>query len=203
MWYGVSSIFAKFLSYMLTPYLTLKFKGTPEYGQYSLVYAAISFINVGVLFGLDYAFFRFISRKDLQKDLYSTLLISMVSSTTLITILLIVFRMPLAQYIDVANHPEYITLSALLIALDALSALPFARLRHEGRPRKFALIRLSGILVNITLTFFFLSLCPRLLKTHPNTIIALIYQPRFGFVGYALLANVLQNAFQLVLLYPL
>jgi O-antigen/teichoic acid export membrane protein len=203
MWYGVSSIFAKFLSYMLTPYLTLKFKGTPEYGQYSLVYAAISFINVGVLFGLDYAFFRFISRKDLQKDLYSTLLISMFSSTTLITILLIVFRMPLAQYIDVANHPEYITLSALLIALDALSALPFARLRHEGRPRKFALIRLSGILVNIALTFFFLSLCPRLLKTHPNSIIALIYQPRFGFVGYALLANVLQNAFQLVLLYPL
>jgi O-antigen/teichoic acid export membrane protein len=203
MWYGVSSIFAKFLSYMLTPYLTLKFKGTPEYGQYSLVYAAISFINVGVLFGLDYAFFRFISRKDLQKDLYSTLLISMFSSTTLITILLIVFRMPLAQYIDVANHPEYITLSALLIALDALSALPFARLRHEGRPRKFALIRLSGILVNIALTFFFLSVCPRLLKTHPNSIIALIYQPRFGFVGYALLANVLQNAFQLVLLYPL
>jgi O-antigen/teichoic acid export membrane protein len=203
MWYGVSSIFAKFLSYMLTPYLTLKFKGTPEYGQYSLVYAAISFINVGVLFGLDYAYFRFISRKDLQKDLYSTLLISMFSSTTLITILLIVFRMPLAQYIDVANHPEYITLSALLIALDALSALPFARLRHEGRPRKFALIRLSGILVNIALTFFFLSLCPRLLRTHPNSIIALIYQPRFGFVGYALLANVLQNAFQLLLLYPL
>jgi O-antigen/teichoic acid export membrane protein len=202
-WYGASSIFARFLQYMLTPYLTLKFKGTPEYGEMSLVYAAISFVNIGVLFGLDYAFFRFIQRKENEKDLYPTLLISMLSSTTLITFLIISFRIPFARVIDVANHPEYITLSALIIAFDALSALPFARLRHEGRPRKFALIRVSGILVNIALTFFFLSVCPPLLKSHPNSIIAFIYQPRFGFVGYVLLANVIQNFFQLLLLSPL
>lgn len=202
-WYGASSIFARFLQYMLTPYLTHKFKGTPEYGEMSLVYAAISFVNIGVLFGLDYAFFRFIQRKENQKSLYPTLLISMVSSTTLITILIVALRVPFARLIDVANHPEYITLSALIIAFDALSALPFARLRHEGRPRKFALIRVSGIVVNIAFTFFFLSACPPLLKSHPNSVIAFIYQPKFGFVGYVLLANVLQNAFQLVLLSPL
>ena len=201
-WYGASSIFAKFLNYMLTPYLTHKFKGTPEYGQMSLVYAAISFVNIGVLFGLDYAYFRFIQRKETQKDLYPTLLLSLISSTTLITVLIILFRVPIAQYIDVVNHPEYIILSALLIGFDALSALPFAKLRHEGRPRKFAFIRVSGILVNIALTFFFLSVCPPLLKAHPNSIIAFIYQPRFGFVGYVLLANVLQNLFQLALLSP-
>src|ERR1700742_890495 len=166
-WYGASSIFAKFLNYMLTPYLTHKFKGTPEYGQMALVYAAISFVNIGVLFGLDYAYFRYIQRKELQKYLYSTLLISMLSSTTLITLLIIALRVPFAQMIDVQNHPSYIVLSAFLIAFDALSALPFARLRHEGRPRKFALIRVTGILINIALTFFFLSVCPSLLKTHP------------------------------------
>lgn len=202
-WYGASSIFARFLQYLLTPYLTLKFKGTPEYGEMSLVYAAISFVNIGALFGLDYAFFRFIQRKENQKDLYSTLLISMLSSTTLITFLIIYFRVPAAHLIDVANHPEYITLSAFIIGFDALSALPFARLRHEQRPRKFAMIRVSGILLNIALTFFFLSVCPPLLKAHPNSIIAFIYQPRFGFVGYVLLANVLQNLFQLLLLSPL
>ena len=202
-WYGASSIFAKFLNYMLTPYLTHKFKGTPEYGQMALVYAAISFVNIGVLFGLDYAYFRYIQRKEMQKYLYPTLLISMFSSTTLLTLLIIALRVPFARMIDVQNHPSYIVLSALLIAFDALSALPFARLRHEGRPRKFALIRVSGILINIALTFFFLSVCPSLLKTHPNSIIALIYQPKFGFVGYVLLANVIQNFFQLVLLSPL
>jgi O-antigen/teichoic acid export membrane protein len=202
-WYGASSIFAKFLNYMLTPYLALKFKGTPEYGEMSLVYATISFVNIGVLFGLDYAYFRFIQRKELKDDLYPTLLISLLSTTVLITTLIILLRLPIADFIDVAKHPHYITLSALLIAFDALSALPFARLRHEGKPRKFAAIRVSGIVLNIALTFFFLSICPKLLKTHPNSIIALIYQPKWGFVSYVLLANVIQNFFQLVLLSPL
>ncbi len=202
-WYGASSILAKFLNYMLTPYLALKFRGTPEYGEMSLVYATISFVNIGVLFGLDYAYFRYIQRKEVQNDLYPTLLISLLTSTILITTLIIILRVPLADYIDVAKHPHYITLSAFLIAFDALSALPFARLRHEGRPRRFALIRVSGILLNIALTYFFLSVCPSLLKTHPNSIIGLIYQPKLGFVTYVLLANVLQNFFQLILLSPL
>ncbi|HLZ85934.1 MAG TPA: oligosaccharide flippase family protein [Puia sp.] len=201
-WYGVSSIVAKFIVQLLTPYLTAKFRGTPEFGQMSLVYAAISFINIGVLFGLDYAYFRYINKKETSGDLYSTLLLSLVSSTMLITTATILFRGPIATVLDVGGHPGYITLSALMIAFDALSALPFARLRHEGRPRKYALIRISGIILYVGLVFFFLSACPRLLKTHPNSIIALIYQPRYGYVGYVLLANVIQNIFQCVLLSP-
>lgn len=202
-WYGASSIFAKFLNYLLTPYLTWIFKGTPEYGEMSIVYAAISFVNIGVLFGLDYAYFRYIQKKETQKDLYSTLLISLIGSTALITTLIFLFRVPLAYALDIYDHPAYIVLSGLLIAFDALSALPFARLRNEGRPRKFAAIRISGILLNVALTYFFLSICPSLLKKHPNSIIGFIYRPDFGFVTYVLLANVLQNLFQLFLLSPL
>lgn len=204
-WYGVSSIVSKFLVQVLTPYLTAKFKGTPEFGQMALVYSAIPFISIAILFGLDYAYFRYISKKDLRGagDLYSTLLISLFASTIGITALIILFHVPIANALDVANHPGYITLSALVIALDALSALPFARLRIEGRPRKYAFIRISGIAVYIVLVFFFLSVCPSLLKTHPNSIIGFIYQPKFGPVGYILLANLIQNGVQLLLLSPL
>jgi len=202
-WYGASSIFAKFFVQLLTPYLTAEFRGSPDFGKMSLVYAATSFINIGALFGLDYAYFRYIVKKETPKNLYSTLLISLFTTTALITASIIFFRAPVAGALDVAAHPGYITLSALIIAFDALSALPFARLRHEGRPRKFAFIRISGIIVYVALVFFFLSVCPRLLKTHPNSIIAFIYQPRFGPVGYVFIANVIQNAFQLALLSPL
>jgi O-antigen/teichoic acid export membrane protein len=202
MWYGVSSIVAKFFVQLLTPYLTAKFKGTPEFGKMSLVYAAISFISIGVLLGLDYAYFRYISKKETQQGLYPTLLITLTSSATVFVTLLILFRVPLATWLDVGNHPAYITLGALLIGFDALSALPFARLRHEGRPRKYAMIKLSGIVVYVVFVFFFLSVCPSLLKAHPNSIVGFIYQPKFGGAGYVLLANVLQNVFQLVLLSP-
>jgi O-antigen/teichoic acid export membrane protein len=204
-WYGVSGIVSKFLVQVLTPYLTAKFRGTPEFGIMALVFSAVPFISIAMLFGLDYAYFRYVNKKDVRGagDLYSTLLISLFTSTTLITVVIIFFHVPIAGVLDVANHPGYITLSALVIAFDALSALPFARLRHEGRPRKYAFIRLSGIVVYILLVFFFLSACPLLLKTHPNSIIGLIYQPKFGFVGYILLANLIQNAIQLFMLSPL
>jgi O-antigen/teichoic acid export membrane protein len=202
-WYGASSIFAKFFVQLLTPYLTAEFRGSPDFGKMTLVYAAFSFINMGALFGLDYAYFRFIVKKDTPRTLYSTLLISLISTTTIITAAIISFRVPLAKALDVANHPGYITLGALMIAFDVLSALPFARLRHEGRPRKFAFIRISGIILYVGLVFFFLSVCPRLLRTHPNSVIAFIYLPAFGPVGYVLLANVIQNGFQLVMLSPL
>src|SRR6185437_15470372 len=103
------------------------------------------------------------------KDLYSTLLISMIATTTAITAALIIFRTPVSKVLDVATHPGYIILSALIIAGDCLSALPFARLRHEGRPRKFAFIRITSVIIYVSLIFFFLSVCPDLLRAHPNS----------------------------------
>jgi O-antigen/teichoic acid export membrane protein len=202
-WYGVSYSFAKFFVQLLTPYLTAEFRGSPDFGKISLVYAAFSFINMGAIFGLDYAYFRFIVRKETPRTLYSTLLISLMGTTAVIATAIILFRVPVAKALDVANHPSYITLATLMIAFDVLSALPFARLRQEGRPRKFAFIRISGVALYVGLVFFFLSVCPHLLKTHPNSIIAFIYLPAFGPVGYVLLANVIQNFYQLVMLSPL
>ncbi len=198
-WYGASSIFARFLYYLLTPYLTAKFSGGSNYGEMSLVYSLIPFLNVVVLFGFETAYFRFMQRKDVEKDVYDTLLGSLLISTFLITTLIIVFRQAIASYIHVEKHPEYITLCAWIIACDALSALPFARLRHENKPRKFAAIRVTGILLNIFFTYFFLTICPRLAKEHPDSSLLLLYNPRFG-VGYVLIANLIQSAFQVLAL---
>ena len=190
---------APFLYYLLTPYLTAKFAGGSGYGEMSLVYSLIPFLNVVVLFGFETAYFRFIQRKETEKDIYDTLLGSLLISTFLITFLILVFRQAIASFIHVEAHPEYITISACIIACDALSALPFARLRHENKPRKFAAIRVAGILLNIFFAYFFLSICPRLLKQHPDSSILLLYNPRFG-VGYVLIANLAMVA-QCVRLY--
>lgn len=198
-WYGVSSIFARFLFYLLTPYLTLKFKGSSGYGEMNIVYSLIPFLNILVLFGFETAYFRFIQRKELAKDVYNTLISSLLASTILITTGIILLRQPIANYIRVGNHPEYITLVAFIIAFDAMSALPFAKLRHEGRPRKFAMVRIAGIVLNILFTYFLLSVCPRLAKEHPNSSLLHFYDPGFA-VGYVLIANMLANLFQFFLL---
>ena len=200
-WYGVSSIFARFLNYLLTPYLTLKFSGTSQFGKMNLVYALIPFLNVLVLFALDTAYFRYVQRKESEQKLFDTLTYTIVTNTLLISGAMIIFRQTIANFIDLPDHPEYITFTSLIIGLEALSALPFAKLRHEGRPRKFAMIRVVGILINIALTYFFLSICPSLLKSHPNSVWLIIYTPGFA-VGYVLVANLCASLFQFLALVP-
>ena len=184
---------------MLTPYLTFAFRKTPDYGKMSLVYALIPFLYTLVLFGFETAYFRFIQKKEYEKDVYNTVSSSLIISTAIFTVLTVYFNHQIAAFIGIANHPEYITISAFIIAFDAISTLPFAKLRHDGRPRKFALIRVSGILLNIALTFFFLSVCPALYKKHPDSILLFIYSAGFG-VGYVLLANLIQSLFQVLAL---
>ena len=199
MWYGVSSIFARFLNYLLTPYLTLIFAGTPEYGKMSLVYALIPFLSVVVVYALDTTYFRYIQQKGTEGALYDTLLYTLFGNTVFFTGLIILFRHSIAAFIHLEEHAEYITFTACIIGLEALSALPFAKLRHENRPKQFAFIRVTGILLNIFFTYFFLSMCPRLAKTHPNSIWLLFYSPGFG-VGYVLLANLISSTFQFLAL---
>jgi O-antigen/teichoic acid export membrane protein len=199
-WYGASSIFARFLYYLLTPYLTLKFAGTVEYGKMSLIYALIPFLNTLILFAFETAYFRFIQRSEFRDDVYNTLTTSLLISTTAIVGLTIFFNTAIARFIGLDNHPEYVTLAGVIIGLDAVSALPFAKLRNENRPQKFAAIRISGILINMAAVYFFLTVCPHFIKNNPNSILHLVYYPGFG-VGYVLIANIAQSFFQLIALW--
>ena len=199
LWYGVSSIFARFLNYLLTPYLTGALTGA-HYGEMSLVYAAIPFLYTLFLYAMDTAFFRYMQKKEHAADVYGTASISIFISTILLTTLLILFNKEFALLIAIKEHPEYITLSAFIIAFDVLSALPFAKLRQEERPRKFAFIRVSGILINMGIIFFFLSVCPAIAKKNPNSVLLIFYKKDFG-VGYILVANVVQSFYQCVVMY--
>ncbi|RYF77445.1 MAG: hypothetical protein EON98_16400, partial [Chitinophagaceae bacterium] len=149
--------------------------------------------------GLETAYFRFSKSKEAEKDVYSTAMLSLIGSTAIFTALLLLFKQPVANLLGVSRHPEYITLAIFIIALDALTALSFAKLRHEGRPRKFAMVRIAGILINIGFTIFFLTICPKLAKENPNSFIGTMYDKNFG-VGYVLLANLLQAAFTILFL---
>lgn len=197
-WYGASSIAARFLNYLLTPYLTLTLSGV-AYGEMSLVYAAIPFLNIIFTYGLETAYFRYSKNKEQEAEVYNTSMVSLIVSTTLFTLLLILFNNPLATLIGIKEHPEYLTWSAFIIAFDTLTALAFAKLRYEGRPVKFASVRIAGILINIALTFFFLSVCPKIQKESPGSFIGTFYDPKIG-VGYVIIANLVQSVFTLLLL---
>jgi O-antigen/teichoic acid export membrane protein len=196
LWYGLSSIAARFIGYLQNPiitYLLADSKGQQAFGDFSVLFAGISLANILFTYGMETAYFRFAAQKEDQVRLFRTSFGSLLISTAVLSVLFILLRQPLARLVHQESHPEYITWAVLIIALDTLSAIPFARLRHEGRPKKYAAIRVSGILLNLLLTVGLLYFCQRYADHHPAAAFTKWYQSHskgglllLPFIGQAL-----------------
>ncbi len=197
MWYGVSTMAGRLINYLLTPFLTYQFS-TAQYGEMSLIYAIIPFMNVIFSYGMETAYFRF-TKDHPQDTVNNTAATSLLLTTLVLTGILILLADPIAAMLQLSEHPEYVWLAAGIIAIDALCIVPFAELRQQGRPIRFAFIKIGGILVNIFFVIFFLSIWPDWLSKHPNHFSASWYNPKAA-VLYVLMANLIQNFLVLLML---
>ena len=201
MWYGVSSIAARFINYLLTPFLTYSAAvGTANYGRMSLIYSAIPLLNVLFTYGFETAYFRFSAKEENKKTIYSTASLSLLFSTSVFTFLLWANQESFASIVGLADLPRIVQISIFIIAFDTLAAMPFARLRQEGRPVKYAVVRIGGILINILFTWFFIGYCPQAIANNPDSWVKAVYNPQTNAIVYVVLANLLQSVFTLLLL---
>ncbi|HAX95408.1 MAG TPA: polysaccharide biosynthesis protein [Prolixibacteraceae bacterium] len=196
--YGVSSIVGRFLNWWLVPYYTDLFL-PEEYGVVTNLYAYVAFLLVILTYGMETGYFRFASRSKDPDKVYSTSQVSLFVTTILFLFIAIVFRNQIAILIGYPDFPEYIWLLATIVAIDAFTSIPFARLRLDNRPLKFAFIKMVNIGLNIGFNLFFLSLCPWILRHYPENPVRYIYSPEIG-VGYVFIANLLASFSTLVLL---
>ena len=197
--YGLSSIVGRFLNYLLVPLYTYTFSAG-EYGVVSEFYAYAGFFAVLLIFGLETGYFRFRQRTEYATEaVYSSGLSFLMLINLLFVALVFYWQQPLAAVLRYPDHPEYLLWFASILALDAITALPFARLRAENKAWRFAGIRLTEIFVTIALNLFFLLLCPKLMALYPDSIIADIYDPHLG-VGYIFLSNLAASICKLLLL---
>ncbi|HVX48498.1 MAG TPA: oligosaccharide flippase family protein [Chitinophagaceae bacterium] len=204
LWYGVSSIAAKFINLLLTPYLTrAKYVKTTNYGQIGIIYSALTILKVIFTYGFETTYFRFSSKQEHKKNIYNTAFLSLLATTVLFTIILLMAHTAFGKAIGLEKYPDVVKLGILVVGLDSLNAIPFAKLRQENRPIKYAIVNVGGILVNIFFTWLFISVCPAYVHNHPQGLfnIFLIYgNPANNPVTYVMLANVLQSAFTILLL---
>jgi O-antigen/teichoic acid export membrane protein len=162
------------------------------------VYTIIPFLNVLYAYGMETAYFRFSQTHDKEK-LYSTLSLSLFFSSIIFTLLLFVFRAGIVEAADLNNHPDYVLWMIAIIAVDNFNTLPFAKLRQENRPKKYAFARIAGIVINLTVVIGFLGVLPSILKTDPNSWVGYFYNKDIG-LGYYLLGNLCGSVFTLLLL---
>jgi len=162
------------------------------------VYTLIPFLNVLFSYGMETAYFRFSQTHDKQK-LYNTLSVSLFCSTLLFSAVLLLFKDSIAGAADLTNHPQYLLWMIAIIAVDNLNTLPFARLRQENRPKRYAAARIAGIVINLSIVIFFLGIAPGIVQKNPDGWFSLFYNKDFG-LGYYLVGNLCGSLFTLLLL---
>lgn len=201
--YGLSSILGRLLNYLLVPLYTRVF--SPEqYGVVTEMYAYVSFLIIILTYGMETAFFRFSQNQSDKEKVYSTSLISILSSSAIFIIILSFFASPVANVIGYESKSNYIVWFAWIIGLDAISAIPFAKLREQKKAKTFAAYRLLNIFVNIFFNLFFIVYLPKAYTDSSNALHSLslsIYNPEMG-EGYVFVSNLIASAFTLLLLLP-
>lgn len=187
--YGLSSIIGRFLNYLLVPlYTDAITKASGGYGVITNIYAYTALLLVILTYGMETTFFRFANKSEEDpKKVYATILLSVGTISLLFVIFVFIFLSPISAAMGYADHPSYVWVMAMVVAIDAFQCIPFAYLRYQKRPIKFAALKLLFVVLNITLNLIFFLLLPALYKTHPD-VIGHIYDPSVG-AGYAFYIN--------------
>lgn len=198
--YGLPTIVGRLLNYLLVPLYTRLFL-PEEYGVVTELYAYVAFLMVLVTYGMETAFFRFSKKYSGDPKVFSTAAIALLCSSVFFFVAVYGGRVAIARWIGYADHPEYIVCFAAILALDAVSVIPFASLRDRHKPLRFALLKTLNIAANITFNLFFIVFCPYWLSIHPQSVLQAIYQPSIG-VGYIFLSNLLATSLTALFLLP-
>ena len=202
--YGIPSILGRILGYLLVPLYTRVFM--PEaYGVVNVFYSFVSFLKVILTYGMETAFFRFNEQEKEKEKVYSTGMVSLLLSSVAFLLLVSLFSGSIARWIDYPDHRNYVLWFAWILALDAIAAIPFAKLRAQNRAKRFAAINMANICINIGLNLFFIVLCPVILAHSNNSILTraihLVYRGDWG-IEYIFLSNLVASIVTLLLLLP-
>lgn len=188
--YGLSSIVGRFLSYLLVPLYTTVFVPA-EYGIVTELYAYMAFLNVVFTYGLETAYFRFATKHKDSKTYFDIAQSSILLTSIILGGTIFFSSSIIAQWLGYEEQTYIIQWLACILVIDAFVALPFARLRLEVKPKKFAFLKLTNIMVNIGLNLAFLLLIPWLETTYGLDLVPESMK-NLG-VGYVFLSNLIAN----------
>lgn len=198
LWYGVPTIASRFLGYATNILLFWLYKPSST-AAITQIYAVIPFLNIVFTYGLETSYFRFVQTTD-KKHLYNLFMSSIVLSTIFFTGILIWQSQEVANLINMPYHSDYVRWMAWILFFDTISVIPFAKLRQEGRPKRFAFIKVLNILTSVFLTVYFLGVCPKIAQHNPESIFLKFYNPSIN-IGYYIIANIVASILTLFLLF--
>lgn len=179
--YGLGSILPRFLSFLLVFVHTDAF--SPEdYGVITKVYSIVAVVNIVFIFGMETAYFRFASKPGADENrIFNLAQTVVIIISTFLSLGFILLANPLAEVLSVPGRSNLVIWLVLIMFIDAIASIPFARLRMQKKAKRFAVGKLLNIGILVGLNVYFL-------------VLSTTYIPDVSFV---FLANLAANAFYL------
>ncbi len=190
--YGFGSIVPRLLNYaLLTPYYTYKFE-VQEYGIITELYAYVAILLVILTYGMETGYFKFSTDSKKANNVFTTSAISLFFTSSIFVLVVYAFANQIAQLIEYSENREYIKWLAVIIGVDAFSAIFYARLRMQEKVVKFAIFKIIGVILNILLIISFLEVFPFISGISEKNWIKVLYNKEIG-VGYVFIANMISS----------
>ena len=195
--YGIATVLPRMLSFLLVRLYT-DYLPKEEYGEVSIIFSYLIFFNVVLTYGMETAFFRFYNQESNKKTVVSTAMISLLGSTLAFLAVALLFRNQLSTLTEISI--DYLIYTIWILVIDTLTVIPFAKLRAESRPIKYAVIKITNVAINLGLNVFFLAFLPKLAQDS-SSVFNSIYSENFQ-IGYIFVSNVIASLFTLIVLLP-
>ncbi len=198
--YGLGTIVPRLLNYLLLPlYTRLLLK--EDYGIFTELYAYIAFLFVLLMYGMETTFFRYAGKEGKPEKVFSTTIFSIFTTSTIFIIIVAFYQNSIASWLGYPHQPQFVLYAALIIGLDAFTAIQFAYLRQQNKAFKFSMIRLVTVSVIVGLNLYFIWFCDAVYKTNPDSPFLILYYPN-NHINYILISNLVASILAIVILSP-
>ncbi|WP_299533781.1 oligosaccharide flippase family protein [Ulvibacterium sp.] len=194
--YGLATVLPRMLSFLLLPLYTALLN-TAGYGEVSVIFAWFAIFNVLLAYGMETAFFRFYSQEEDKNKVISTSLLSILGTTGFFVFVALLFQESMAEITGIAV--QYIRYAIFILALDALVIVPFAWLRANERPTRYAVIKILNVSLNFGLNVFFLLFLPKIVHGNPGGLLSGLYRENFE-ISYIFISNLIASGVTLTLM---
>jgi O-antigen/teichoic acid export membrane protein len=129
-----------------------------EFGDYTLIYTFIAFMNVLFLYGMDAAFLRYYFLGEHPRQTIYRSAIQVLSITGLLLCALIyIFAEPIGYLIFTESGYEFfVRIAAAILFFDTLCNMPYLVLRAEERSTAYTMIRIGRFILELILNLIFI-----------------------------------------------
>jgi len=221
--YGISTIASRVLTFFMTPIYTRAY-ATAAYGIITTMYSYVSMTNALLSFGMETTFFRYLNKHaDNKQRVYNNAFASIFVVTVLFLLCTVPFAHWIADFVDIshskklaekgvaahsitgtnpADFLKYVHICLAIVIIDAWCAIPFAKLRADGKPARYGIIKLASVLVFVGFNLVFIYLIPFWLKHNFSGSGEIAQWYEKGWVGYVFVSELISSIITLLLLLP-